>query len=346
MARTPAFRLEADGRDVTAAIRDRLLALRIDDEAETKSDRLSLTLDDRPRLDGAVADLPTPDTMLSVWLGYRETGAIDMGRYRVDEITYSGPPATLEVKATAAALGQDIRAARSRSWHRQTLGDLTRTIAADHRLEARIEASLDAIPLPHLDQTTEGDIAFLARISNRHDAVARPLGPVLAVVRRGTATTASGALLPAVTLTPAEVTRWSYTYAARREAGAAGDKRGGVRAWWWDIATGESRKIEQGSPPYEDIRRLHDSEADARASIATHANTAARSNAELSIDLPGRPDIQAEATLVLSGWRPLFPIRWRITRVTHDLKPAGYTCRIGAEVLPDLLDPTAGATAQ
>ena len=206
---TPAFRLEADGRDVTDSIRDRLLSLRIDDEAETRSDRLSLTLDDRPRLDGAVADLPTPDTMLSVWLGYRETGAVDMGRYRVDEITYSGPPATLEVKATAAALGQDIRAARSRSWHRQTLGDLTRTIAADHRLEARVEASLDAIPLPHLDQTTEGDIAFLARISNRYDAVARPLGPVLAVVRRGTAATVSGALLPAVTMTPAEVTRWS-----------------------------------------------------------------------------------------------------------------------------------------
>ena len=112
---TPAFRLEADGRDVTDSIRDRLLSLRIDDEAETRSDRLSLTLDDRPRLDGAVADLPTPDTMLSVWLGYRESGAVDMGRYRVDEITYSGPPATLEVKATAAALGQDIRAARSRS---------------------------------------------------------------------------------------------------------------------------------------------------------------------------------------------------------------------------------------
>jgi uncharacterized protein len=77
---TPAFRLQADGRDVTDSIRDRLLSLRIDDEAETRSDRLSLALDDRPRLDGAVADLPTPDTMLSVWLGYRESGAVDMGR--------------------------------------------------------------------------------------------------------------------------------------------------------------------------------------------------------------------------------------------------------------------------
>ncbi len=344
MAWTPAFRLEADGRDVTDSIRDRLLTLRIDDEAETRSDRLTISLDDRPRLDGTVVDLPTPDTVLTVWLGYRETGAVDMGRYRVDEITYSGPPATLEVKATAAALGQDIRSARTRSWHRQTLGDLTRTIAADHQLEARIEATLDAIPLPHLDQTTEGDIAFLARIANRYDAVARPLGPVLTVIRRGTATTVSGALLPALTLTPTEVTRWSYTYAARREAGAAGDKRGGVRAWWWDIAAGESRKIEQGSPPYEDIRRLHDSEADARVSISAHANKAARSNAELSIDLPGRPDIQAEAALVLSGWRPLIPVRWRITRVTHDLKPAGYTRRITAEVLPGLLDPTAVAT--
>jgi uncharacterized protein len=343
---TPAFRLEADGRDVTDSIRDRLLSLRIDDEAETRSDRLSLTLDDRPRLDGAVADLPTPDTMLSVWLGYRESGAVDMGRYRVDEITYSGPPATLEVKATAAALGQDIRAARSRSWHRQKLGELARAIAADHGLEARVEATLDAIPLPHLDQTTEGDIAFLGRVAGRYDAVARPLGSVLAVVRRGVAATASGRTLPTVTLTPAEVTRWSYTYAARREAGAAGDKRGGVRAWWWDIAAGESRKIEQGEPPYEDIRRLHDSEADARASIVAHANSAARSNAELSIDLPGRSDIQTEAPLVLSGWRPLIPDRWRITRVTHDLKPAGYTSRISAEVLPKLLNPIAVQTVE
>ena len=113
-----------------------------------------------------------------------------------------------------------------------------------------------------------------------------------------------------------------------------------------DFALGESRKIEQGEPPYEDIRRLHDSEADARASIVAHANSAARSNAELSIDLPGRSDIQTEAPLVLSGWRPLIPDRWRITRVTHDLKPAGYTCRISAEVLPKLLNPIAVQTVE
>jgi len=75
----PDFVIQAGSRDITAAIRDRLLELSITDEAGIKSDQLKLTLDDRRRENGAVASLPDMGTHLSVSLGYAETGLRNMG---------------------------------------------------------------------------------------------------------------------------------------------------------------------------------------------------------------------------------------------------------------------------
>ena len=49
---TPDFRIRADREDKTAVIKDRLLSLRLTDEAELKADDVELVLDDR---DGAIA---------------------------------------------------------------------------------------------------------------------------------------------------------------------------------------------------------------------------------------------------------------------------------------------------
>lgn len=53
----PAFTIRANGRDITAAIRDRLLSISVKDEAGLKSDSVTLRLDDRPlrNADGAHA---------------------------------------------------------------------------------------------------------------------------------------------------------------------------------------------------------------------------------------------------------------------------------------------------
>ena len=69
----PLFRIYAGSQEITAAIRDRLIELVVTDEAGIQSDELKLTLDDRRREDGAIAELPRIGTVLTVSLGYAET---------------------------------------------------------------------------------------------------------------------------------------------------------------------------------------------------------------------------------------------------------------------------------
>ena len=66
----PVFRIYADRVEITAAIRDRLIELVVTDEAGIQSDELKLTLDDRRREDGAIAELPKIGTVLTGSLGY------------------------------------------------------------------------------------------------------------------------------------------------------------------------------------------------------------------------------------------------------------------------------------
>ena len=87
----PDFKILADKQDITATIRDRLLSLRVTDEAGTKSDTVEIQLDDR---DSKIS-WPRHGAELEVLLGYRSEGLVRMGHYVVDEIEHSGPPSAL-----------------------------------------------------------------------------------------------------------------------------------------------------------------------------------------------------------------------------------------------------------
>ena len=124
----PAYRILADRRDVTAAIRDRLLALTVTDVAGYQSDTLSLRLDDR---DGKI-ELPRKGAALEVWLGYDERELAGVGRYTVDEIELSGPPDTLTVQAKAADMRATLKQHKTRAWPNTTIQDIVHTIAQEH----------------------------------------------------------------------------------------------------------------------------------------------------------------------------------------------------------------------
>jgi len=90
---TPAFRIVADGADITQRINDRLLQLKTTDKPGMESDEFELRIDDR---DGAVV-LPPRGASIEIFLGYTETKLTRIGRYIVDEIELSGPPDTLVI---------------------------------------------------------------------------------------------------------------------------------------------------------------------------------------------------------------------------------------------------------
>ena len=337
----PLFRIYAGSQEITAAIRDRLIELVVTDEAGIQSDELKLTLDDRRREDGAIAELPRIGTVLTVSLGYAETRLVSLGRFIVDEIEIRSPPATLSVSAKAADMVGPFRSPKTRSWEATTLGALVSAIATEHRYQAKIDPELGAIAVPHLDQTAESDMALLTRLAAKHDAVAKPVAGFLVLARQGAAKTVTGQVLPTLRLEPEQLTQWRYQHRARKPAGtgsAQGEdgqsppqvSTGGTKAYWWDFEKGERREVTTGSPPFEEIRYVHATEAEAKAAAATRKNTGERGQGELSFSLPGDPRLAAEGRLSIN-LRPGIPTDWRIKRVEHRLDAQGYTTQVECE---------------
>lgn len=337
----PLFRIYAGSQEITVAIRDRLIELVVTDEAGIQSDELKLTLDDRRREDGAIAELPRIGTVLTVSLGYAETTLVAMGRFIVDEVEIRSPPATLTVSAKAADMVGPFRSPKTRSWDETTLGQLVEAIASEHRYEAKIDPELGAIEIPHLDQTEESDMALLTRLATKHDAVAKPVAGFLVLAKQGAIKTITGQVMPTVRLSASDLAEWRYRHSARKPGGSGSTSdhdtqkppttaTGGTRAYWWDFERGERREFTTGQPPFEEIRYVHATEAEAKAAAATRKNTGERGQGELSFSLSGDPRLAAEGRLSIT-LRPGIPTDWRIKRVEHRLGAQGYTTQVECE---------------
>lgn len=337
----PVFRIYAGSKEITAAIRDRLIELVVTDEAGIQSDELKLTLDDRRREDGAIAELPKIGTVLTVSLGYAETTLVAMGRFIVDEVEIRSPPATLTVSAKAADMVGPFRSPKTRSWDATTLGKIVEKIAGEHRYTPKLDPELGRIAIAHLDQTEESDMALLTRLASKHDAVAKPVAGFLVLARQGAAKTLTGQALPTIHLPASALAEWRYRHAARKPGGSGTPKEastqtppttatGGTKAYWWDFEKGERREVTTGQPPFEEIRYVHATEAEAKAAAATKKNCGERGQGELSFSLPGDPRLAAEGRLSLS-LRPGIPTDWRIKHVEHRLGAQGYTTQVECE---------------
>lgn len=323
---TPDFRLLADRRASTAALRERFLALTLTDEAGRDSDTLAVRLDDR---DGALA-LPRRGVTLDVALGYREQGLTAMGVFTVDEVEVAGPPATLTIRAKAANMRSALKAHKTRAWDQTTLGDLVGAIAAEHGLKPRVAAAWRAVRLPHLDQTEESDLHFLTRLARDYDAIAKPAGGALLFVPRGQARSASGQAMPVLTVARGQVSEYRVTWADRAAYSS-------VQAAWHDTATGE-RRIERaggGEPAYA-LRQPYPNAQAAQAAARAHLRTLNRATGTARLTLqPGLPTLRAEAKLTLADFRSGMNGDWTVSRVTHQLGQTGYATRVEAETLAD-----------
>lgn len=329
----PDYLIRANGKDITAAIRDRLVAMTVKDEAGVKSDQVTLKLDDRPMRGGARAALPEIGTRLEVHLGYQGSGMVPVGTFIVDEVTYSGPPETLEVRAKHADMPGPFRTPETRSWDDTTLGGIARTIAAEHGYEAKVDAELGSVPVEHADQTEESPMAFLNRLAGAHDGIAKPYAALLVLAPKGRAKSVSGQDLPDLTVQPSDLSTWKYTHSARKDPGQGKDKdTGGTKAQYWDLGLGEMQEETVGTPPHNTVRYTQPHAREAAATAATTKNEGDRGKARITVGMPGNPQAAAEQKLVLAGFRPGIPTEWRVESVTHKLDRSGYTTNLEAEL--------------
>lgn len=317
----PIWKLSADGTDISDRLGEFLVSLTVTDKAGIDSDELTLEVAD-PR-----GEIPWPrhGANLAAALGYAHTGAVAMGDYTVDEVELSNPPRRWAIRARAAELRESgLKVRRTQSWETTTVGQVVSDIASSNGLSGKTAPTLASKPIARLDQTNESDLALLTRLSRQFDAIATVKVGTLLFTPRGTGQSVSGQALPAVTLTPQDVTDWRASLADR-------DSYTAVEARWHDRDAAEEVVERVGSGEGEGVYRLRKTYTDADAAkTAAAAKLAAlgRGTALLSLTLPGRPALAAESPLTLTGFGDGIDGVWILASVEHRLDGNGYrtTC--------------------
>jgi phage protein D len=320
----------ANDTDVTAAIAERFISLRLSDAAGIDTDTLEVTLADADPLNPIA--LPKTGAELELFLGYHPSPQ-RMGLFVCDEVELAGWPGTMTLRARAATYSGtpkgkvSMQTQKTRDWAKGTkLGAMVQKMAKENGMEAAVSKSMAGIVLQHHDQTEESDLSFLLRVVKQYDGIVKPAGGKLMVVRRGESKTVSGDDLPAITVNGRDATNWRLTISRRENPGT-------VVARWRDKDKSRTEHVTVGKgDPVRKLRHPFPTKDAAEAAAKAALDKKTRGQHEFSVTMPGDPDLSAEARLVLEGFRQHVDGEWLIKRVTHTLDASGYRCDVEAEL--------------
>ncbi|WP_060510117.1 phage late control D family protein [Pseudomonas sp. NBRC 111124] len=313
----PVFRIQADGKDITALINDRLLLLRTTDKPGMESDDFELRIDAR---DGAVA-LPARGALIELHLGYADQPLTRLGRYTVDEVELSGPPDTLVIRGKASDLRGSGRTIRSGSWEAVPLQRIVAEIGARNGWQVVCPVF---VQIPRVDQYNESDFNFITRLARQYDCTAKLADGQLLVLPRQAGQSASGKPLGVVGTGRNEVSQWHF----RLDDKAA---RKSVRTRHQDAASGESKIVElvneeavDGQRPVHTDRHLYPNRAAAEQAAKARLASFNRDTAQVRLDLPGRTDLFAERSIDLQGFVDGLDGQYQIDSVEQVFTASGW----------------------
>lgn len=299
---TPVHYCEGPGADI---INGRMTAFeRIDVSSGKETDRLILTVDVT-----GLKGIPKEGGVLSWYEGYEESGVVNIGKFKITTITPQLFPRVITITATAAPFEKDdpsgFRQRRSKSWDNTTLGDIFQAIAQAHNLSPRMDARLSAFTYPHVDQINETDPAFLNRLAEEHDAVAKPVNGAYILALRGEAKSITGKTLPVVKLTCPPENHPGNQFFIQCSVDTPGKKSvKGVRVQYTDEATGKTLSLTSGDAPYRTMPGVYASKEHAEAVMGGGHRKAKRDASKIRLDTPGNPYIAAEGIVELDNTFP------------------------------------------
>ena len=304
-----AFRILADGSDVTAPIADRLIRITITDESGQTADTAEIEVDDRDYL----VALPKIGATLKIALGF--TGQlVEMGTFVVDEISGTIGQDTLTIKAKSVDMRAAIKSTKTREWSNVTVEDIVNTIAGEHGLEKQISDSLKKVHFAYLAQTAESDLNFLTRIARDLDATSKPAGGKLVFVKTGEGKAADGSDLPVFTVHRTQMAGGTWQLTGR-------GKHGRVVAEWSERGVATVHRVVAGEgKPEQVLRKRYQNVTEAQRAADAALEQSKRNSAKLSIDLGGFwGDLMAEGLIDVSGIKSELNGRWLTKQVRHEL---------------------------
>jgi phage protein D len=321
---TPIFKFTLDGRDITSQIRPAFSSLNFTDGRGTKADNLTLTLAD-PH---GNLTFPDPGRALKFWLGTREQGLVFKGIFTIDEITHSGPPDTLNVRAHSADFTAGLKVKKETFYENQTVGQIVEFIAGLHGLGFAVSQDLRGSIFDHISQTNESDLNLLHRMAKDIGAYFAVKNNTLFFSEEAISTSASGKSLPAYTISRRQSSSFNFNEQSRK------NKFTGSKAAWHNIDN--AKKIWESAGDPKRVKALDGVYPDAlKAQRAADAALARLSRGELTMSINlavGDPALIPETPVSLSGWPSrITRVRWVIVSVTHTLGNQGLLSALNLE---------------
>lgn len=321
----PAYRITADDVDVTEALARDLVSLTLTDKPGLDADEIELRITDAT---GRLA-LPRRGVLLRVAIGWAGSALVDRGTYRVDEVRHKGPPDVITIKGRAADLTGGLKEQREASYHDTTLGAVLSVIAQRQGLTPAIAPDLARVVVPHVDQTNESDAHFVTRLAGQHDAIGSIKDGHLLFTPRGSGATASGGMLPTLTIARADSVNHDFSVKDRD------GKTTGVKAQWRDYDASQTVAETVGREGgVTTLKRVYPTRDEARAAAESAMRGLMRGQKALKLKLVrGRPDVIAGQPLAVTGFRPeINGVDWITDTVKHTLTGGtGFTTDIDAE---------------
>lgn len=322
----PIFAVQHGSQDITALISDRLMSLRVTDEAGLTSDQFEMVVDNR---DMAIS-IPATGAELSVAMGYQGGALYNLGRYTVDEVEASGPALTLTLRGKAADMKATLKSWKKRAWHKTTLGAIVQIVAGEHGMQAKVAQRFASIQVDHIDQTYESDLNLMTRLAEQYGAVMKPAGGYLLFVERGAGVRPDGTSLPTLQIAQTELLDWRASIHERQFYARVG-------AHWQDKRAAKVQYVYAGTgEPVMYIRHPYKSERDALAAADAKLRQLDRGRTALSITMRGNPSVCAEMPIVMPRLDALTAGEWIVTRAEHSLDSGGLVTKVDAQRRADI----------
>ena len=308
-----------DGTDLADKIDPRFLSLTLTEKRGDEADMLELTLHNH---DGKIA-APKKGVFLSLALGWVsgdavQTGLVDKGKFKVDEVEREGPPDIIVIRARAADVSGAHRKRRNKAWKNTTLGAIITEIASANGQTAAVHPDLASIAVAAIEQGAKSNKQFVRDLGQRYDAVATWKNKTLVFMPVGSETTASGKPLPSFTLRKIDGFKWRFTEADH-------NNHDGAEAQYHDQNEAKTKTVKVGGSNRKLLKKTYASEADAKAAAKAEAARSKRSVYSFNYDLAlGNTSLIANAKVTLSGWdSQIDGIKWVVDEIRHQLDGRG-----------------------
>lgn len=314
------WRVIVAGKDVTEKLSPLLLRLSLTEKSGGEADELEIELDDRL---GEI-NLPKTKSLIKVWIGWERgnvpIGLVDKGSFKIDEITYRGPPDRISIRAKSANFTDNLHIRRNHSFNNKTIEAILGEIANRNNYSLAIDNDLKTQIVKNIYKSNSSDGALIKSLGRRFDALASIKNNTIIFTKKGNTQTPKGNKLTSFEIEKTECGTYSYGEVER-------ENHDGAHAEYHDKKTGKRETVHSNpnATKSKKLRRVFHNKTDAEnATKATHSR-AKQKSIKLDLDLPlGRPDFIPNQTGKVTGLKPTIDARqWKITEITHTMDGDG-----------------------